>query len=371
MNTKTLISSFLTLMFFFGCAPHQTTLTLEEVEKHRLTYYDKGKVKSLSVLIDVYRDTSQPFDVRISALEAISETKHPLALEAIRESVATTNLLELELMTKAVDLLAKYDSSESVESLITGLKTTEVKILTIRETIINAIGEIGSEDEIMTLIDLYEISRSNHARMDKLLTQTLGTIGDERVIPVLIEIANNSDIDIAIRNQAIEILGKKNAPEVVDFFLNVLGDPKSNINLKDFAYNAMGDISEERMILALVESYQSGKKEYFKLLNTLLLAMDEFEHPTLKPALLEIAKSNEFPKSLRLKAIRNLSKFNDTTVLDDLVSMLEYPENYIFYDEILTIVNNLNEFEEYKDKLRMASYIAIQKTKTNNEVNGQ
>ena len=205
MNTKTLIISILFLILFFGCATQQRTFSLEEVEKHRLTYYEKGKVKSLSVLIDVYRDTSQPFDVRISALDAISETKHPLSLEAIRESVSTTSLLELELMTKAVDLLAKYDSSESVESLIIGLKTSEQKILTIRESVINAIGEIGSEDEIMTLIDLYEVSRSNHARMDKLLTQTLGAMEDERVIPVLIEISNNQDIDIAIRNQAIEI----------------------------------------------------------------------------------------------------------------------------------------------------------------------
>ena len=370
MNTKTLIFSILFLILFFGCATQQRTFSLEEVEKHRLTYYEKGKVKSLSVLIDVYRDTSQPFDVRISALDAISETKHPLSLEAIRESVSTTSLLELELMTKAVDLLAKYDSSESVESLIIGLKTSEQKILTIRESVINAIGEIGSEDEIMTLIDLYEVSRSNHARMDKLLTQTLGAMEDERVIPVLIEISNNQDIDIAIRNQAIEILGKKDAPEVVNFFLNVLGDPKSNINLKDFAYNAMGDISEERLILALVESYQSGKNEYFKLLNTLLLAMEQFEHPTLKPALLEIAKSDEFPKSLRLKAIRNLSKFGDSASLDDLVEMLENPENYIFYDDILQMVNDLNKLEEYKYKLRMASFIAIQKTQSNNGVIG-
>ena len=133
----------------------------------------------------------------------------------------------------------------------------------------------------------------------------------------------------------------------------------------------MGDISEERLILALVESYQSGKNEYFKLLNTLLLAMEQFEHPTLKPALLEIAKSDEFPKSLRLKAIRNLSKFGDSASLDDLVEMLENPENYIFYDDILQMVNDLNKLEEYKYKLRMASFIAIQKTQSNNGVIGK
>ena len=83
----------------------------------------------------------------------------------------------------------------------------------IREKIVAIIGETGTRDKILTLIDLYEVSSSNHSRMNELLSITLGNMDDDRAIPILMEIANNKSINIRIRNKAIEIHAKKNAPE--------------------------------------------------------------------------------------------------------------------------------------------------------------
>ena len=121
----------------------------------------------------------------------------------------------------------------------------------------------------------------------------------------------------------------------------------------------MSDFKEERMILALLESYQSGKNEYFSLLNTLINSMDSFEHPLLKPALIDIVNTEDYPYTIRLKALRVLVTYNDPEIITGLLKLLEDPKNYMFYDEIVIMMHKLDIFEEYKNQLRMASYRAM------------
>ena len=72
-----------------------------------------------------------------------------------------------------------------------------------------------------------------------------------------------------------------------------------------------------------MNTYNSGKTEYYSLLNTMLAALGEFDDPEVKIAVLEIAKSNDYPVKIRKKAIDNLSKFNDPSVVVDLLPLLE------------------------------------------------
>ena len=133
---------------------------------------------------------------------------------------------------------------------MSGLKTTESKVMAIREAIIDGIGESGKEDEIMTLLGLYEQSKTNFSRMNRLLSLTLGGIDDQRAIPILMEVASNEDIDITIRTVAVEVLAKKQAPELVDYFIELLGDPTTKHRLNEFTLSLMGEIDNDRMILA-------------------------------------------------------------------------------------------------------------------------
>ena len=49
------INFILALLIAFGCAPREVSVTIEDVEKQRLEYLD-GKLKSLSVLAEIYKD---------------------------------------------------------------------------------------------------------------------------------------------------------------------------------------------------------------------------------------------------------------------------------------------------------------------------
>tara|TARA_B100001115_G_scaffold178378_1_gene167773 strand:- start:689 stop:1828 length:1140 start_codon:yes stop_codon:yes gene_type:complete len=352
----------ISLVFFFGCAPQQKTFSIDDVEKQRTQYLD-GKLKSLSVLVEVYQDKDQPYNIRTAALRVLAESSHPIALEAIQESVSNSSLFELDLLIDAINYLSKHGNEQSTISLLEGLKSSENMIMDIRESMINAINKLGTKDQIITLLDLWEVSRTQHHRMNYLLSQTLGAMDDERAMQMLIEIANDPSMDISIRKNVLEVLSLRDSDELVDFFANLLDDPKSTLQMRKFAFNNMGDIDgqmEARMISVLLESYQSGKEDYFTLLESLLNAMKEFKDPSIAEKLKEIAKSNDYPRTLRLKALQALAAQQDQSNMDELLSILENPENYVYYNEIIDLVDlsNKKNKSRYEVKLREIAYKA-------------
>ena len=199
--------------------------------------------------------------------------------------------------------------------------------------------------------------------MNELLTLTLGNIDDDRSIPLLMNIVNNKNINIRIRNTAVEVLSRKNAPELVDYFIEMLGDPETNEEMLNFVNNAMNDIQNDRMTMALLESFQTGKNRYYASLHSVMSAMDEYNNPQIKPAFIEIATTDGFPRLLRVKAINSLANFNDSQVLDYIIPILENPNNYEFYFDILNLATELNADEKYMDIIRRVAHKAMLNSK--------
>tara|TARA_B110000438_G_scaffold263977_1_gene276310 strand:- start:52 stop:1182 length:1131 start_codon:yes stop_codon:yes gene_type:complete len=340
----------------------QDPYSSEEIYKLK-NLYDAGNHSALDAMIAIYQNKNQSYDIRILCLDLLSNLDNPLIKDALKNSIETMQFLDLEFLAKSINILKNYNDLESTQTLINGLAISENKIMDLRETIVNAIGEIGTKDEIITLLDLYEVSYSNHSRMNELLTYTLGNMDDDRSIPILMDIANNKTINIRIRNTAVEILSRKNAPELVDYFVEMLGDPETNEEMLNFINNSMGDIQNDRMIMALLESYQTGKNRYFANLHSIMSALDDYNNPQIKPTFIEIATTDGFPRLLRAKAIKGLQNFNDVGVLDYLVPILENPDNYEFYFDILDLAKNLNAPENYMNMIRNAAYKAMLNSK--------
>ena len=376
MNKKYfLIISVLVLAFIWGKPSKRLTgksivikqdpYTSEEIYKLK-DLYDAGNHSALDALITIYQDKNQTYDIRILSLDLLSELDNPLIKDALSKTIESMEFLELEYLAKSINILKNYNDFESTNALISGLSNSENKIMDLRETIVSAIGENGSSDEIITLLDLYEVSLANHSRMNELLAYTLGNIDDDRGIPILIDIANNKNINIRIRNTAVEILSRKNAPELVDYFIEMLGDPETNEEMLDFVNNAMGNIQNDRMIMALLESYQTGKNRYFANLHSIMSALDDYNNPQIKPTFIEIATTDGFPRLLRTKAIKGLGNFNDVGVLDYIIPILENPDNYEFYFDILDLAKKLEAPESYMNMIRDAAYRAMLSSKGDN-----
>ena len=342
-----------------GCARF-SQYALEDVEKQRLKSKN-GDEKALQLLTEMYKDNNQSYKVRLAAMRALSESRDPKVIHDIQGSVRNASLIELDLMKEAIKILIGFQDISSTDSLIAALNATEEKTNEIRMDILSAIGENGTKDEVFLLIKLYDMSKRSNARMNKLLTTTLGKIGDDKVIPILMEIAKNKNLPVDVRSRAVDVLSKKQAPELVDFFVEMLGDPVSRDKVNEFAFEVMGDMPEERMLMALLEAYQVGRHKYYSLLNTIIGSLDNFDNPEIKSLYLEIAQTKDFPSNIRLKAFRGLTRFSDPEVVEGIVELLNDPENYIYYNEIVGMLHEFDVYDKYRDKLRMAAFKAMKK----------
>ena len=124
------------------------------------------------------------------------------------------------------------------------------------------------------------------------------------------------------------------------------------------AINTMKGVKEENLVLALLNTYNSGKTQYYSLLNTMLAALGEFDDPEVKMAVLEIAKSGDYPVEIRRKAIDNLSAFNDPSVVIGLLPLLEKKDNYIYYENIIDMIYELGEEKKNAELVRRMAFKA-------------
>ncbi len=375
MNTQTrlIILSISILLMFGGCSKLRQmklfggkkssygNVQPSDIEKLRNAYRD-GRIQALEELIVIYQDANLPLDIRLSAGEALAETHHPTALNALAEVVAEADALDMTFMIASIEFLAQFrDNPKAPEAMVQSMHRIEEKSNELHMVLVKNLNKVRTKDQIITLLDLYEVSKANLSRTEKLLAETLGAIGDNEAIPVLMKIARDPDINIGVRNRAVEILGKKEATEVVGAFTELLGDPETNTEVRDFALNTMAGVKQENLVLTLLDTYNTGKKEYFSLLNTLLDALGDFNEPEVIKTVIEIANGKDYPRQLRAKAIEKLGEYGDPDVIASLLPLLDEPENYHLYTHILSAVKKLRQEDHYREEIRRRAFHAQMK----------
>lgn len=343
---------------FFGKKKRGQQLVVRDIEKLRLEYQD-GNVQVLEELIGIYLDSNQPVDVRMSAGRTLADTQHPTALNAIAGVVSSADAMDIEFMNMSIDLLAEFrENPKAADAMIQAMHAIEEKSNTLHLSLIRNLNRVRTKDQLIALLDLYEVARTNLTRTETLLTETLGALGTREVIPVLVSISRDPEVNINIRNRALEILGKKDPSEVVGAFTELLGNPETNLEVREFAINTMAGVKEERLILTLLDTYNTGKRQYFSLLNALLDALGEFDDPEVKKTMIEIATGPDYPYLLRNKSIVNLKNFRDPAVIPPLVKLLEDHRNYGYAESIIQLVNDLGQSDKYLEQIRRLAYQA-------------
>jgi len=336
--------------------------TLAGVEELRLSYI-QGDISALEELITIYTNDDQPLNVRVSAVRAMGESRHPLALHSLAEYVGAAEALELDLMTVSIDVLGAFENDPiASEALMESIFSIDEKLRDLQGTVFKSLTNVSSEDQVLALIDVYERSRAAFYNTSIMISKTLAEMDEDEVVPILIFLAKDKMLDVKTRNRALEILSKrKDDPKVVEMFVEMLTDPSLEAQVRDFALHTMKGVKEERLILALLETYNLGQASYYSLLNTLLDALGKFDDPTVKPTLAEIALSDNIPRDLRVKAINNLGNFRDPEIFKKVLPMLEDPESYIYYPYIIELAHTLGVAEEYKNEIKEAALVAQEK----------
>ena len=367
---------FSSFLFLEGCSmlkkfwPGQDEsddVSFELLEKLR-TDFSEGKLQAIEEMIAIYNDTNQPFDVRIAAGKALAETQHPTALNAITETVGEPAALDVTFMVASIELLAEFkDDPRAADAMVNAMNKVEEKTNSLQMALIQNLNKVRTKDQVLALLDLYEISRNNYNRTERLLTETLGALGTDEVVPILTQISRDPNVNLGIRNRALEILGKKDPSQVAGAFAELLGDPQTNLEVQDFALNTMKGVKEENLILALLQTYRSGKDQYYNLLNTLLEALGEFKDPSIQKAVKEIAMNDAYPQDIRVKAIDKLSDLGDETVIPSLMPILSDPNQFNLHSAVIQTVKNLGVYETYEQEIHRRTFEAHQKAVILNE----
>ena len=336
-------------------------VTFELIDKLRIAYED-GRIQALEELISIYNDSSLPFEARIEAGRVLGESQHPTALNAIAQAVASGAALDISFMEESIKLLAKFrENPKAAEAMIQGMENIELKTNSLHMTLVRSLNKIRVEDQVLALLDLYEIAHANVERTDLLLAETLGAIGTEEVVPILVGIAKNTNIKIGVRNRAVEILGKKDPADVANAFAELLDDPATNLEVREFALKTMKGVRQENLVLALLNTYNAGRGEYYSLLNTLLEALGNFDDPQVFKAIIEIGLTDDLPLDLRKKAIESLGGLNNPNVIPRFLPLLEDAKNYTLHGSIIQMIGRLGKQDAYHEELRRLAFSAHMK----------
>ena len=338
------------------------TASPQTVEELRVSYIE-GDMGALEELIALYQDEEQLLDVRKSAVRAIAETQHPLALDALAEYVKKAEALNIELMVTSVGVLSQFqDDPVASGALMESIFAVDDKLRQIQAATFKSLKNVKPENKVLALIDIYERSRAAFYSTATMVSNTLSSMDEDEVIPVLIFLAKDETLDIKARNRALEILAaRKNDSRVVEMFVEMLTDPSMEAQIRDFAIHTMKEVKEERLILALLDTYSQGQASYYSLLSTLLDALGNFNDPVVKPTLVEIAMQDNMPRSLRIKAILNLGNFKNPETFELILPMLKDPESYEYYPYIIELAHSLSAYDKYKIEIRDAGLVAQEK----------
>ena len=370
----------LLLMIFFcfeGCATIKKIFpgdesSLDDISfeliENLSTAFSEGKLQALEEMIAIYNDSNQPFDVRMAAGKALATTQHPTALNALSEAVSDAAALDVSFMIGSIELLAQFrDDPRAADAMVNAMNNVEEKTNSLQLALVQNLNKVRTKDQVMALLDLYEVSRNNFNRTEKLLTETLGALGTDEVVPILTKISRDPFVKLGIRNRALEILGKKDPSQVAGAFAELLGDPETNLEVRDFALNTMKGVKEENLILALLQTYRTGKDQYYNILNTLLEALGEFDDPEIRRAVEEIAMNDSYPLEIRIKAIDKLSEISDETVIPSLMPILSDYNQYKLHTAVIQTVKNLGAYNQYEQEIKRRTFEAHQKASLVNE----
>ena len=339
-----------------------------ELIENLSTAFSEGKLQALEEMIAIYNDPNQPFDVRMAAGKALAETQHPTALNALSETVGDAAALDVSFMIASIELLAEFrDDPRAADAMVNAMNKVEEKTNTLQMALVQNLNKVRTKDQVLALLDLYQISRNNFNRTEKLLTETLGALGTDEVVPILTQISRDPNVNLGIRNRAVEILGKKDPSQVAGAFAELLNDPETNLEVKDFALQTMRGVKEENLVLALLQTYRSGKDEYYQMLNTLLEALGEFDDPEIRRSVLEVAMNDDYPLEIRTKAIGKLADVSDETIIPSIMPILSDYEQYKLHEAVIQTVRDLGQYDQYAQEIKRRTFEAHRKADTIND----
>gem|GEM_PF-324327 len=322
-------------------------VTADTVKKDYNDYRD-GKKKALNNLIAYYRDPTLPTDLRKEALLKIIESNDPVGIQAIRNSLKEGENLDYTLFQTSLQALGKTRDAENTRTILQALQQSRKGYVSVRDEMFALVEDQVDARSVAMILKLYAEAQEDYSSFLQNLTLTLGKMDDARVVPILMSIAANKKIDIGVRNLAIEILATKNDPAIARLLAEMLDNPATQDQVKNYAISVMDEFKDQRLLSSMVDVLHDEQATYYSMLDAVTRALGNFDDPELKMAMVKVARDDEMPSRFRKRAIQSLATYKDPKITDQLIEILNNPDNFIYYRDIQEIVTTIDDPELIK-----------------------
>ncbi len=316
-------------------------VTQKTITKQYSDYRD-GKKKALNNLISYYRDQTLPIEIRQIALQKVIESNDPIGLQAVRNSLKDGKDLDYTLFTTGLKALSKTKDPENTRTILQAMANSRAGYVAVRNEMFGIIETQVDARSVALVLKLYADAQEDYSAFLQSLTLTLGKMDDTRVVPVLMSIAKNKKIDIGIRNLAVEILATKNDPIVARLLAEMLNNPGTQAQVKTYAISIVDEMKDGRLISSLIDALHDEQLTYYSMIDAITGALGNYDDPELRVAMVKVALDDEMPSRFRKRAIKSLAAQKDPRITAQLITILENPDNFIFYADIRDLVSSLD-----------------------------
>ncbi len=322
------------LFLFSSCFMSSVIKTQPDFERY-YNRYQNGKIKNIDKLVATYHDEKLPENTRLTALKYIILTKDPAGSQLISKLLDNQALtLKPEEVKMMLEALLQLKDPAFTPLLMRVYMTYLTYHMEVQNRILDILYASADPNRIANFLDMYERSQEAYLKLDQNMTRVLGKFGDDSVVPVLISIVNNPKANMKLRESAIQMLAKKDNPALAQTLTDLLGTPDNDLMIRDFAFNVLETGQDEKILLALLNFMQNNKDREYKMMQTVMEAISNYDNPAVIPSLLYIIKTPSFRKILRDQAVTSILKFNRPDVLDQMMDIFSSLNDYQYWPQL-------------------------------------
>ena len=261
---------------------------------------------------------------RLHIINVLGRFNQPRVQQAIQKQLKDPNKF---VRSAALSALAKMDGTFDMPLVVSMLRDPEFEV---QNKAVDVVVHINHPDTIRYLVDVLK-DENEYAR--RAAVEVLNVVGTSKSVKFLLQVI--ADSDWWVRTRAADALGKIGGPKVVDAVLALIKD--ENQDIRRAAIEILNQTKDERAVAQLIEATRDP---------------DWWVSERAVDALAEIGSTKALPRFIEMlngeakslpTVIRAIGKLGDQKNVEQLLPMLQRPENEIKVEAIAALAKLCDE----------------------------
>ena len=261
---------------------------------------------------------------RLHIINVLARFNQPKVQQAVQKQLKDSNKF---VRSAALSALAKMDGTFDMPLLVGMLRDPEFEV---QNKAVDVVVHVNHPDTIKWLVDVLK-DENEYAR--RAAVEVLNVVGTSKSVKYLLQVI--ADSDWWVRTRAADALGKIGGPKVVDAVLALIKD--ENQDIRRAAIEILNQTKDERAVAQLIEATRDP---------------DWWVSERAVDALAEIGSTKALPRFIEMLSgetkslptvIRAIGKIGDQKSIEQLLPMLQRPENEIKVEAIAALAKLADE----------------------------